>query len=87
MRPYVLIGLRKAVEHVAKKYNSEGKVRNAYLAGAVFNLLNAEHYMDWEQRSKLIDIAESIAKMTTVPNQQFVELIEAYREELNRKGK
>lgn len=87
MRPYVLIGLRKAVEHVAKKYDSEGKVKDAYLASAVSNLLNAEHYMNWEQRNGLIDTAESIAEMTTVPNLQFIELIQAYREELNRKEK
>lgn len=85
MRPYVLIGLRKAAEYAAKKYEDEGKAKNAYLAGAVANLLNAERYMDLKQRTKLVDIAESIARMANAPNQQFVDLIQAYREELNRK--
>lgn len=85
MRQYVLIGLRKAAEHVAKKYDNDNKFPHAGLANAVANLLNAENYMSGERRKKVIDIAESIVEMIDSPNQRFVELIQAYREELNRK--
>ena len=87
MRQYVLIGLRKAAEYVAKKYSDDCRFTDAYLASAVANLLNAEQYMDWQERNKLVDIAESIAKMTKSPNHNYVDLIQAYRDELNRKEK
>lgn len=87
MRQYVSTGLRKVAEYVAKRYSDDCKFADAYLASAVANLLNAEQYMDWQTRNKLVDIAESIAKMTQAPNHNYVDLIQAYREELNRKEK
>lgn len=85
MRTYVLLGLRKAAEHVAEWYNNDNKIAYAHLASAVANLLNAENYMDCRYKDKIIDIAESIAEMMDYPNKQFIKLIQAYREELNRK--
>ena len=85
MRAYILTGLRKAVEQIAKDWDDSGRITDALLAKSVAILLDVERYRGLEVRNELVNVAETIAKIVNSPNEQLIELIQVYREELNRK--